>query len=583
MRSIYLQFLLVFAISFLVLYPAFGIGLYGDDWLAIFRYVVHVSPQANEGWNLFSYYLTPYGSQDIIMGLLYSSFSTNAFYYEITSYALRLFAAFSLYPLVFYLTKNRLATFFAMLFFAITTTGFDSTGWLLTMPTYLTIAFFNIFLYFYILSQNTKKIIILLLSGLFFYLAYITASQRMIGAPLFILSLEIFWLIKNRTFSNLKYSLLRIVSVFTILLIVSVSGHSLGNSGDWFSRLDSSINSIQKMISDGRSDFFLYPIVTIGGMLIPNFAFPSIQINTKADMLSSVALPALSFFLFLILIIKANTTKLKTSDIYKSLISVIIWVFLVFIIRKLNIITFSGSNLILMAVAGGLAIIIWILFVIKYRTQKNILTALFISSSWTLFSFFIAWLWNPASYIDSTHRYLTTSAVGISILFATIISLGKNFKNQLYLTLLFSLFLVLHIFSTRTYINKLLISHGQQTIDRIWSSIPRIPGVGKEPIILYFERDDTNAATLGDSVMFGFPFHIALLYSLKESDKIPASMDNWKDLSSAVTDGKSLKPYGYPLSPIPVDNVYAFRLQGQDNLINITDAVREKLTGEIQK
>lgn len=580
MKSIYLQFLLVFAISFFILYPAFGIGLYGDDWLAIFRYVAHVSPQANEGWNLFTYYLTPYGSQDIIMGLLYSIFGTNAFSYELTSYVFRLFAAFSLYPLVFYLTKNKLATFFAMVFFAITTTGFDSTGWLLTMPTYLTIAFFNIFLYLYIISQKTRQIKILLLSGIFFYLAYVTASQRMIGVPLFILSLEIFWLIKNRTFNNLRFALLRIISIFTILLIISVSGHSLGNSSDWFSRLDSSITTIQKMISEGRSDFLLYPIVTIGGMFIPNFAFPSIQINTKADMLSSVAFPAFSLFLFFILIIKVNIAKLTTGDIYKSLISIITWIFFVFIIRKLNIVTFSSSNLILMAVVGGLAIIIWILFAFRFRAQKNILTALFISFSWILFSFFIAWLWNPGSYIDSTHRYLTTSAVGVAILFATIISLGKNFKNQVYITLFLSSFLILHMTSTRTFINKLLNSHSQQTVDRIWSSIPRIPGVGKEPIILYFERDNTNAATLGDSVMFGFPFHIALLYNLKESDKFPASMENWKDLVSAVTDGKSLKPYGYPLKPISLDQIYAFHLQGQDNLINITDTTRQKLLEE---
>lgn len=109
--------LLITLISFLTLSPVFHIGLYGDDWLAIFRYVVHVSPQANEGWNLFTYYLTPYGSQDIIMGLLYSNFGSNGFYFEITSYIFRLIAAFSLYPIVFYLTKNKLATFFSMLFF----------------------------------------------------------------------------------------------------------------------------------------------------------------------------------------------------------------------------------------------------------------------------------------------------------------------------------------------------------------------------------------------------------------------------------------------------------------------------------
>lgn len=583
MKLVYLLFLLVFIISFIVLYPSFGMGLYGDDWLAIFRYIVHVSPPSKEGWNLFTYYLTPYGSQDIIMGLIYRYFGANGFYYETTSYALRLIAAFSLYPIVFYLTRSKLASFFVMLFFSITTTGFDSTGWLLTMPTYLTIAFFNIFLYFYIIFQKTKKVKLLLFSGIFFYLAYVTASQRMIGVPLFILSLEAFWLIKDKTFNSFKHSLLRLGFVFAILLIISIFGHSLGNSGDWFSRLGSSITTIQKMLNEGRSDFLLYPIVTIGGMFIPNFAFPSIQISTKGDMLFSVALPALTFFLIFLAIFKTNIEKFDKDDIKKCLIAAIIWVFSVFIIRKLNIITFSSSNLILMAIVGGLAIIIWILLMFKYQTQKNILTALFISFSWTLFSFFMAWLWNPASSIDSTHRYLTTSAIGISIFFAIIISLGIRKKNQLYIAYLLSLFIVLHIISTRSYINRLLNSHSQQTVDKIWSSIPSLPNAGKEPLILFFERDETNAGILSDSVMFGYPFHMALLYNLTESDVFPGATDNWKDVVSAVRDGQSLKAYGYQLRPIPIDHIYAFRLQGKDNLINITDIVRQKLIGEIQK
>lgn len=579
---ILVPFLLIMLISLVTLFPVFYVGLYGDDWLAIFRYVIHVAPPG--GWNIFSYYLTPYGSQDIIMGLLYRTFGTNAFYYEVTAYIFRLIAAFSLYPLVSYLTKSKLATFFAILFFSITTVGFDSTGWLLTMPTYLTIAFFNIFLYFYLIYKDTKKLKFLIFSGLFFYLAYITASARVLGAPIFILSLETFWFLKERTRNSLKYSLLRIIFLTIILIIVARTGFSLGNSGDWFDRLSSGFNAIQKMTSEGRIDFLLYPIITIGGMIIPNFAFPNIQINTKPQMLLTVAFPALALFLSLLLIIKANSSKFNKSDIYKSLISAVIWIFFVFVVRKLNLITFSSSNLILMAITGGLTIIIWALLAIKCRTQKNILTALFISFSWTAFSFFLPWLWNPSSYIDTAHRYLTTSAVGISILFAIIISLGKTFKNKIVLTAILASFVILHITSTKTYINKLLSSHSQERVDKIWSSIPHIPLVGKEPIIFYFERDSnlyfSDIPILGDSVLFGFPFHMALLYNLKESDKFPVALDEWRDVVSVVQDGQSLKKYGYPMKPIPMDHVYGFHLHGKDDLVNITNTIHQKLTKE---
>ena len=123
----------------------------------------------------------------------------------------------------------------------------------------------------------------------------------------------------------------------------------------------------------------------------------------------------------------------------------------------------------------------------------------------------------------------------------------------------------------------MLNSHSQQIADKIWSAIPYIPQVGKEPLVFYFERDENNASILGDAVTFGFPFHIALLYNLTEADKIPVPMEDWREVVSAVKDGQSFKAYGYPLKPIPIDHVYGFHLQGQDNLINITDMVRQKL------
>ena len=140
--------------------------------------------------------------------------------------------------------------------------------------------------------------------------------------------------------------------------------------------------------------------------------------------------------------------------------------------------------------------------------------------------------------------------------------------------------LILHITSTRTYINKLLDSHSQQKVDKIWSSIPHIPDVGKEHLVFYFERDESSGSILGDAVLFGFPFHIALLYNLTESDIIPISMTDWKELVSATVDGQSFRPYGYPLNPLPIEQIYGFKLVGRDNLVNITSEVREKLIKE---
>lgn len=111
--------------------------------------------------------------------------------------------------------------------------------------------------------------------------------------------------------------------------------------------------------------------------------------------------------------------------------------------------------------------------------------------------------------------------------------------------------------------------------------MPYIPEIGKspEPLVFYFEGEDSNGSILRDSVTFGFPFHMALLYGISDENRNPISMIDWKDIESAVVDGKSFAPHakGKILDPISPQRVYAFRLQVKDNLVNITDDVRKKL------
>ena len=175
---------------------------------------------------------------------------------------------------------------------------------------------------------------------------------------------------------------------------------------------------------------------------------------------------------------------------------------------------------------------------------------------------------------------MIVSAIGISILLATVVSLGKDKKKQILLFVSFCLILIIHIISTRIYINTVLDSHSQDISYKIWSLIPHVDEIGKdrEPIIFYFEGDNTNAGILHDVITFGFPPHMAILYNLREEDGgFPVPMSDFKEVVSAVVDGKPMPAYGYPVKPVSIERIYAFHLQGKDNLINITDIVRDKL------
>ena len=76
--SLLLGFIVIILVSFFTFSPSFKLALFGDDWLAFFRYVQHLGPRSSGEWNHLTYYLTPYGPQDITMGILYKIFGFTA-------------------------------------------------------------------------------------------------------------------------------------------------------------------------------------------------------------------------------------------------------------------------------------------------------------------------------------------------------------------------------------------------------------------------------------------------------------------------------------------------------------------------
>jgi hypothetical protein len=502
------------SISLFTLYQTFNLALFGDDWLAFFRYLQHLGPQSTSQWNHITYFLTPYGAQDILMGLLQKIYGYQSTPYFIISYLLRIIAAFSLFPLVFYLTKSKLATFFAILFFSVTTTGLDTTNWVFNMPSYITVALFNLCLYFFISSREKKNLILLTISGLLYYLAYVVTPIRMHGSLPLIVLLEIFLYLQTKNLKSLKSSLLRVGLFVFIFLVIRYTGQSQGPPQEASERLLLGITSMTKLLQNGDWGFLFNPLIIFSSMFIPDFILPVI-----------------------------------------------------------------GRNFILTLI--GITITIFVILKIKRHFKTTHLsTTLFLGISWSILSFFLAWWWIPTTIFPTVYRYLIPSAVGISILIAGFIALGKNKTQQKLLFTIFLFVIFLHIITTRTYINYLVNTRGQDISNKIWSSMPRIEGIGesKEPLIFYFEGDGTNEAIIHDIITFGLPPHMALIYNLREEDGgIPIPMTNWQEVISAATKGQTLPNYGYPIKPVSPERIYAFHLSGYDNLINITDSLREKL------
>lgn len=569
--------LIIIIISFLTFSPSFKLALFGDDWLAFFRFKQHIDPGTGQ-WNYFSYYLTPYGAQDIIMGLLYKIYGFNSSYYYLTSYILRLIAAFSLYPLVMYLTKSKISSLYAVTFFSLTTIGLDTTNWVFNMPSYITISLFFVSLYFFISQRDDQKVSRLLISGTLYYLAYITAPIRMHGSLVFLFLIEFFWFLQNRNSKTLKAATMRFSLMLFVFLIVRFAGHSQGPAIEASERFLLGINASQELLRQGRFDFLFYPLVMIGSMILPDLMLIASSINSYKQIITlSIPVLLISCSISFIILKIINRTTLKF-NIYLFL-SLVSWTLITSIIARGNLTTFGNSSLITLLLVGGYTFI-FALFLLFYSIkQKNTSTAIFLSMTWITFSFFFAWWWVPTSIFPTTYRYLIIPAAGVSILFSIIIALGKSRLYQLFIFLFLTPFIFINISSSRSYFNQLLINHGQETSTKIWSSIPYVPELksSKKPFIFYFDGDGTNGGILHDVITFGFPPHMALIYNLTASDPIPVPMSDFKELTSAVINGKTMPAYGYKAEPVDINHIYAFNLQGQNTIIDITELTRKKL------
>jgi len=570
--------ILIVGVSVLTFLSAFNLALFGDDWLAFFRYSQYLGPSSDHSWNHITYFLTSYGPQDIMMGLLEKIYSYNSYFYQLTSFILRLIAAFSIYPLAFYLTKNKYSSLLAVLFLSVTSIGLETTNWVFNMPSYFAIIFLNLFFYFYLRAKETNKMKFLFPAGLFFFTSILSQPIRMHGLLPFIFIMEISWLFQNCSKTVLKQALLRFGYLFLIFLIIfwGLSGSPVVSGSKL---LNDDLSSVFKLINERHWVFLFNPIIILGSLFFPESI---IQFQTKItqdeQIIFSLLLPIFLIFQLIFIFLIKNISSSISVYYRKFLILSIFWSIIALLIYKINQNELANANYMLNLITGGYIIITWIFLFVKLKKDQKVAPLVF-SFWWILLSFLLAWARFPESILLTTHRYLIVSAVGVVLFLTTLASFGKSYKNKVYLSLFVVGMILLNIISTRNYLQQQQQNHGINISNKIWSAIPNIRNVIGEngTIVFYFEGDGTNTAIMHDVITFGFPSHMALIYKITKETQMPIALDIWKEIESAVIDGKSLAHYGYPLKPIPPENVYAFYLQGNDNLINITDLARNKL------
>lgn len=213
----------VFFVHFTLYQPVIQYRLFNitEDWpFLVFYRSLYPNPLASvlDVWTNTGLHTT---AQIYHIGILSDFLGFNYSAYQIVNVVLKAVGTLSFFPLILVLFKNKKLAFIATILFGMSSATAASFLWVVKGSEYLAIATMNIFLitYYYTIQKNSKKL--LFLSGLLILIAYLFAPPRMFPLPMLIPLVEIYWLIKTRKFSNLKYSIIRAIMLTLPIILIS--------------------------------------------------------------------------------------------------------------------------------------------------------------------------------------------------------------------------------------------------------------------------------------------------------------------------------------------------------------------------
>ena len=573
----------ILLLQLIILWPSFCFALYGDDWLAFWHLWSNSDPVIGSHLYPIRYFLTPYGPQDMNMGLLRMLFGYYSLPYYITSFIWRLSVSYALFFMTLKFFKNKTGALFAGIFFSVSVIGLEATDWVFNMTSYLGLLFYVIFFYFFCSSRQTRNVKVLLLSAFFLFLAIITVPIRMHGGVILLIFAEVIFLLLDQTSSNLRYTLFRI-SIFTLtIMIIKMIGTSLGDPNESVNRMMNGVTWIAYHLKLGQIEVLLYPIMTFGNMIFPQLTLSqsNLQLRVGADSFFPLSIVSFTVFTLLLFLLTPKENKTKKT-LFKIIFIGLIYNIIVWLIFNNHTSGFSlpgFKQMPLAALLGGYITILLGSLVINKCFEKKYLSYSTIIIFWPYAFFLFAWITlNTANPFPEYHRYLIMSSAGIGLIWAMLASLKINRKI---LIILFSLHLLIQIYSTYSYLGYIAQRRNRELSEKIWHEVESgLPAHfdGKKIYVVLFltETQDMNYF----HGYFDFGPRIALRDRIRGYGA-PIGISDYNQLVSAVTDGKMLKSNGHDERPISPDQTITFLISGQniDNIRvqNMTEQTRKDL------
>lgn len=409
-------------------------GMHSDDWISLVRYKaleVDIPHKIQFYWRRDD--VGPHAtSQVIYIGLLESMFGLNYKVFALINIILKILATLSLYPLIYLVFKRRLLAFLVVVLYSISYSTVGTLHLVIKGTEYQAIFFMNIFLmlYYFITKKrifSLKWYLVLMLS---FPIAILFAPPRLFPLILAPLLIEIFLWIHMRANYNLKLAMKKLFFLYLPFILLFIYSPIAAAQSSILP-----IIHLQKIL-EGYWYIILSPLSGLGYMIFWGSYWAKLIGTLSVDNFGSYLLSLVfytSFVFGLISIILALfLSKNRKSFIFLAIVLNFIMEIFVFFLATNHLKIPTESRVIfdfntLYSVFVGVFILVFSIncYIEWLRQDKknNLLLAIWVGPLTSFYFIFCNWLFaNPFLAYVPSHEYLTIPAIGVSLMFAALLT-----------------------------------------------------------------------------------------------------------------------------------------------------------------
>lgn len=593
---------LVTLLQYFILQPHLRYGFADVDWMFLLTFKtfssMHNDPithiiKAWEVWGVYTYQVYYIGLIEHFFGFDYRNF-------QIVTIIFKIISTLSIYPVIFLITKSKIAAFLTTLIYAVSYSSVGVMYSVVTSGLFVAIPVMSLFFIWYwrIVSKGRNSILDIILWVILFFTTLLLATERMYPLVPIVVLIEFFWWFRNGYSKVVLFQGLKRLFVFLILLLAfflytsSTFTLQSGNTGVTYQKL---------ML--GNWQVFLSPVISLASLFIPReywnlFGVPNI--NSLSAYLSFLLSGPMVIFSLVTIFLSIFLSHKKLKFVINTLALTFFCALVVYILSRHQLsipesvrMHFDLSYIIPALIGGYVISLAIVLFKEWINGGKKDSLLISMVGGIAIASIFIILTWIAADWIlvfTGVHRYLTIPAIGSSLMIAGLITIIFNKLRAIKATkpfafIIFLLLIPLIIFNAKVitdsfnyelkYAGTDVAGHIRMK-NKLWSFLGNLSK--SEPSIFYFDesQDHDNGYFDETTIMAGFNYWMRfrgrdivdakLTTALLRSNLIcpePRSMCLSK-VKELATEKDGVKGILYGDIFYKSENFYAFRFVNRD-------------------